>query len=140
MKAEKLADYEARSDLLKDRVILVTGAGSGIGASLARRSAKLGATVVLKGAGTVVAAPEHPVAINLTGNPGMASGGSGDVLAGIIVGLAGQGIPPFEASCAAVWLHGRAADLAAAEKSQISIIACDLIEKLPEAFRALSCR
>ena len=49
MKAEKLADYEARSDLLKDRVILVTGAGSGIGASLARRSAKLGATVVLLG-------------------------------------------------------------------------------------------
>ncbi|MCK4563928.1 MAG: NAD(P)H-hydrate dehydratase, partial [Verrucomicrobia bacterium] len=101
---------------------------------------KLGATVVLKGAGTLVAAPEHPLAINLTGNPGMASGGSGDVLAGIIAGLAGQGIPPFEAACAAVWLHGRAGDLAAAEKSQASLIAPDLIEKLPEAFRAVSCR
>lgn len=103
-------------------------------------SAKLGCVVVLKGAGTIVAAPEHPLAINLTGNPGMASGGSGDVLAGIMTGLAGQGIPPFEAACAAVWLHGRAGDLAAAEKSQTSLIAPDLIEKLPEAFRAVSCR
>jgi len=103
-------------------------------------SARLGATVILKGAGTLVAAPEHPLAINLTGNPGMASGGSGDVLAGMIVGLAGQGIPPFEAACAAVWLHGRAGDLAAAEKSQASLIAPDLLEKLPEAFRAVSCR
>jgi NAD(P)H-hydrate epimerase len=103
-------------------------------------AAKLGATVVLKGAGTLVAAPEHSLAINLTGNPGMASGGSGDVLAGIIAGLAGQGIPPFEAACAAVWFHGRAGDLAAAEKSQASLIAPDLLEKLPEAFRAVSCR
>ena len=103
-------------------------------------AAKLGCVVVLKGAGTVVAAPGRPLAINLTGNPGMASGGSGDVLAGMIAGLAGQGIPPFEAACAAVWLHGRAGDLAAAEKSQASLIAPDLIEKLPEAFRAVSCR
>ncbi|MEN7972374.1 MAG: NAD(P)H-hydrate dehydratase [Verrucomicrobiota bacterium] len=103
-------------------------------------AAKLGATIVLKGAGTVVAAPEHPLAINLTGNPGMASGGSGDVLAGMIAGLTGQGISSFEAACAAVWLHGRAGDLAAAEKSQASMIAPDLIEKLPEAFRDVSCR
>lgn len=101
---------------------------------------RLGAVVVLKGAGTVVAAPEHPLAVNLTGNPGMASGGSGDVLAGIITGFVGQGIPPFEAACAAVWLHGRAGDLAAAEKSQASISASDLIDKLPEAFREVSCR
>ena len=103
-------------------------------------SAKLGCVVVLKGAGTVVAVPEHPLAINLTGNPGMASGGSGDVLAGMIVGLAGQGISPFEAACASVWLHGRAGDLAAAEKSQASLIAPDLLAKLPEAFRDISCR
>jgi len=103
-------------------------------------AAKLGCIVVLKGAGTVVAAPEYPLAINLTGNPGMASGGSGDVLAGILAGLAGQGIPPYEAACAAVWLHGRAGDLAAAEKSQVSLIAPDLIEKLPEAFRDVACR
>lgn len=103
-------------------------------------SAKLGCVVVLKGAGTLVAAPGVPMAVNLTGNPGMASGGSGDVLAGILAGLVGQGIPPFEAACAAVWLHGRAGDLAAAEKSQASLIAPDLIEKLPEAFREVSCR
>jgi NAD(P)H-hydrate epimerase len=108
---------------------------------MARMAAdKLGVTMVLKGAGTLVAAPGNPVAINMTGNPGMASGGSGDVLSGMLGALAGQGIPPYEAACAAVWLHGRAGDLAAAEKSQISIIAPDLIEKLPEAFRGISCR
>jgi NAD(P)H-hydrate epimerase len=76
----------------------------------------------------------------MTGNPGLAAGGSGDVLTGLIAALAGQGIAPFEAACAAVWLHGRAGDLAAAEKSQLSVIATDLIEKLPEAFREISCR
>jgi NAD(P)H-hydrate epimerase len=103
-------------------------------------SAKLNAVVVLKGAGTIVAAPDHTVALNLTGNPGMASGGSGDVLSGILAGLAAQGIPPFEAACATVWLHGRAGDLAAAEKAQACITAPDLIDKLPEAFRDISCR
>jgi hydroxyethylthiazole kinase-like uncharacterized protein yjeF len=108
---------------------------------MARMAAdKLKATIVLKGAGTLVASPGHPVAVNLTGNPGMATGGSGDVLAGIIAGLAAQGIAPFEAACAGVWLHGRAGDLAAAEKSQASLIASDLINKLSEAFRAVSCR
>jgi len=108
---------------------------------MARMAAdKLGATVVLKGAGTVVAAPGNPLAVNLNGNPGMASGGAGDVLAGLLAGLAGQGISLFEAACAAVWLHGRAGDLAAAEKSQATVIATDLIEKLPEAFREISCR
>ncbi len=108
---------------------------------MARMAAtRLNAVVVLKGAGTIAAAPDGRVAINMTGNPGMASGGSGDVLAGILVGLIGQGMDPFAAACAAVWLHGYAGDLAAAEKSQASIIATDLIEKLPEAFRAVSCR
>ena len=103
-------------------------------------ASRLGATVVLKGAGTIVASPDRRMAINMTGNPGMASGGSGDVLAGLIAGFAGQGIAPFEAACAAVWLHGRAGDLAAAEKSQMSLVATDLIEKLPEAIREVSCR
>jgi len=103
-------------------------------------AARLNATVVLKGAGTIVVSPDQRTAINMTGNPGMASGGSGDVLSGIIAGLAGQGLAPFDAACAAVWLHGQAGDLAAAEKSQSSLIASDLIEKLPEAFRSVSCR
>jgi NAD(P)H-hydrate epimerase len=109
--------------------------------AMARMAAdRLDAIIVLKGAGTVVAAPGKPLAINMTGNPGMASGGSGDVLAGMLAGLAGQGMAPFEAACAAVWLHGHAGDLAAAEKSQASIIASDLIEKLPDALRSVSCR
>jgi NAD(P)H-hydrate epimerase len=108
---------------------------------MARMAAdKLGATVVLKGAGTLVATPGQPMAINLSGNPGMATGGSGDVLAGIMAGLVGQGIAPFGAACAAVWLHGRAGDLAAAEKAQASLLATDLIEKIPDAIRDLSCR
>ncbi len=108
---------------------------------MARMAAdRLGAIVVLKGAGTVVAAPGHPLAINMSGNPGMACGGSGDVLAGLLAGLAGQGLDPFASACAAVWLHGRAGELAAAEKSQASIIATDLVEKLSEAFREISCR
>jgi NAD(P)H-hydrate epimerase len=109
--------------------------------ALARMAAdRLRATIVLKGAGTVVAAPGRPLAINMTGNPGMASGGSGDVLAGMLAGLAGQGMAPFEAACAAVWLHGYAGDLAAAEKAQASIIASDQIDKIPEALRVVSCR
>jgi len=108
---------------------------------MARMAAdKLGATVVLKGAGTLIAAPGLPMAVNMTGNPGMAAGGSGDVLAGLIAGLAAQGIAPFEAACAGVWLHGKAGDLAAADKSQASMTSSDLVEKLPEAWRDISCR
>ncbi len=103
-------------------------------------AARLKATVVLKGAGTVVASRDRRLGINMTGNPGMATGGSGDVLAGMIAALVGQGMDTFEAACAGVWLHGHAGDLAAAEKSQASMIVSDLIEKLPEAFRAVSCR
>jgi NAD(P)H-hydrate epimerase len=108
---------------------------------MARMAAdKLNAVVVLKGAGTVVAAPGVPLAVNLTGNPGMAAAGSGDVLAGLIAGLLGQGMAPYGAACAGVWLHGRAGDLAAAEKSQASMMASDLIEKVSDALRDVSCR
>lgn len=103
-------------------------------------AANLNVTLALKGAGTVVAAPEHPLAVNMNGNPGMACGGSGDVLAGLVAGLLAQGLSPFEATCAAVWMHGRAGDCAAAEKSQASIMASDLIAALPEVSRELSCR
>jgi len=92
-------------------------------------------TVVLKGARTIVALPDGQTFINPTGNPGMATGGSGDVLAGMIGGLLAQGIPPGRAAAAAVYLHGRAGDLAAVEKGPASLMAGDLLEKLPEAFK-----
>jgi NAD(P)H-hydrate epimerase len=99
-----------------------------------------GATVVLKGAGTVVAEPGQLLAVNLTGNPGMATGGSGDVLAGMLTAFIGQGMPPGEAARTAVYLHGLAGDIAAETVTQESLIATDLIEALPDAFRFLQAR
>ncbi len=94
---------------------------------------RTGNIVVLKGARTIVAAPSEKLAINSTGNPGMAKGGSGDVLAGLLAGLLAQGIDPLQATKTAVWLHGKAGDLAAAEKTESAMTATDLID----AFRAL---
>lgn len=94
-------------------------------------------TVVLKGAGTVVAHPDYKLGINLTGNPGMATGGSGDVLAGIITSFLAQGMSPFDASSTGVYLHGLAGDLAAEDVTQECLIATDIIRTLPDAFRIL---
>jgi hydroxyethylthiazole kinase-like uncharacterized protein yjeF len=71
---------------------------------------RLHAVVVLKGSGTIVAAPDGRIAINPTGNPGLATGGTGDVLAGLCGSLLAQGLPAWEAALAAVWMHGAAAD------------------------------
>lgn len=101
---------------------------------------KTGAIVILKGAGTVIAASQRPVFINMTGNPGMATGGSGDVLAGIVTGLVGQGVAPFDATRAAVFLHGRAGDMAAWRSSQTGMIASDIVKEIPFAFRELTLR
>ncbi|OQW97246.1 MAG: NAD(P)H-hydrate dehydratase, partial [Verrucomicrobia bacterium A1] len=98
------------------------------------------ATVILKGAGTVVAQDGRPLSINMTGNPGMATAGSGDVLAGLLAGLLGQKLEPFDAARAAVYLHGRAGDMAAWRKSQAGIVAGDLIEELPYVFRDVTLR
>lgn len=99
---------------------------------VARRVAEeSGAVVVLKGAGTIVVVPGGKAYINTTGNPGMASGGSGDVLTGIIAGLAAQGVPLEDAAVAGVYLHGLAGDRAAAEKSRAGLLAGDIIEALP---------
>ncbi len=91
--------------------------------------------VVLKGAGTVVAAPDGRLAVNSTGNPGMATAGTGDALTGIIVGLLAQGLPAWEAACAGVFLHGLAGDLAAAEQGEAGLIAGDVIRAIPQATR-----
>jgi len=98
-------------------------------------AATFGVTVVLKGAGTVIATPHGEVFINTTGNPGMATGGTGDVLTGMIGSLLAQGYGPTQASCLAVYLHGLAGDLAAEEKGETGMIAGDVIGKIPEAIK-----
>ena len=91
--------------------------------------------LLLKGCRTVVANPRGKAFVNPTGNPGMATGGTGDVLTGIIAALLGQGIFPFEAACFAGYLHGLAGDLAAREKGEVSLMASDLIEFFPRALK-----
>ena len=94
-------------------------------------------TIILKGNRTVVASPSGEVFLNTTGNPGMATAGSGDVLTGILTGLLGQGLSLFEAACIGVYVHGLAGDLAKKKKGEISLIAGDLIDNLPIAFRVI---
>jgi ADP-dependent NAD(P)H-hydrate dehydratase / NAD(P)H-hydrate epimerase len=94
--------------------------------------------VVLKGARTVIAMPEGRICINPTGNPGMASGGMGDVLAGMLAALLGQGLSPEDAMKLGVYLHGFVGDHVAAERGQTGLIASDIIEGLPPGMRALS--
>jgi len=93
--------------------------------------------LVLKGARTVIAAPDGMVWINPTGNPGMASGGMGDVLAGLIGSLLAQGLDTHEAACAGVFLHGAAGDMVA-DAGSVGMIATDVIEHLRPAARILS--
>jgi ADP-dependent NAD(P)H-hydrate dehydratase len=100
---------------------------------LARHDQGGNTIVVLKGYQTVVT-DGHRFSINQTGNPGMATGGTGDVLTGLITGLLCQGLSPFDAARLGVHVHGLAGDLAAKELGQVSLIASDLIDFLPAAF------
>jgi len=95
---------------------------------------KTGAVIVLKGAGTVVTDGKK-IYVNKTGNPGMATGGSGDVLTGVIAALAAQGLSDFDAAVLGVYIHGLAGDIAAEKFGQISLTAADIVESLPEAFQ-----
>ncbi len=103
-------------------------------------AATYGCIVVLKGSKTVISTPDGNVYINSTGNPGMASGGAGDVLTGMIGGLMAQGLPPLEAATWGVYLHGLAGDIAAHELGEIPLIAGDLIDYLPDALREVKAR
>lgn len=93
-----------------------------------------GVVLVLKGHHTVVASPRQTY-VNKTGNPGMATGGSGDVLTGIISAILAQGATAFEAACFGVYLHGLAGDLAKKDKGEFALIAGDIIERIPQAFK-----
>jgi NAD(P)H-hydrate epimerase len=92
------------------------------------------AVLVLKGHGTIVT-DGTKLYVNDTGNPGMATGGTGDVLTGLLASLLGQGFSAFDAASLAVWAHGRAGDLAAQRLGMTSLIASDLLKHLPQALR-----
>jgi len=104
-----------------------------------RLAARAGVVVALKGVGTVVT-DAHRVYVNTTGNPGMATAGSGDVLTGVTAALMGQGLDNFDAAVLGVYTHGLAGDIAAEELGQISVIATDIIDTLPRAFTQMNLR
>jgi len=93
--------------------------------------------VLLKGQHTIVTDGSR-VAENTTGNPGMATGGTGDILTGVITALVCQGLTPFDAAVLGAHVHGLAGDLAAAKLGQVSLIASDLLRYLPRAFQAVA--
>ncbi|MBQ3217041.1 MAG: NAD(P)H-hydrate dehydratase [Oscillospiraceae bacterium] len=95
---------------------------------------KTGATILLKGHRTLICG-EGGCFVNSTGNPGMATGGSGDVLAGIIVSLLGQGLSPIRAAALGAWLHGRAGDEAAKRLGEYGLLPRDLIRRLPQLLK-----
>jgi NAD(P)H-hydrate epimerase len=104
-----------------------------------RMSETTNVVLALKGAGTVVTDGQQ-IYVNDTGNPGMATAGSGDVLTGVIAALMGQGLSSFQATVLGVHIHGLAGDIAASRRGQISLIATDIVETLPEAFQRLFVR
>jgi len=106
--------------------------------AIAKQAAqKYNCIIVLKGNKTVIADPQGKIFINPTGNPGMASGGVGDVLTGLIAGFAAQGLATWDSAILGVSLHGLAGDLAAKDKGQYAMIASDLVEKIPYAIQSI---
>ena len=113
-------------DILKNRIE--------IAAEFAR---KYSLCLVLKGAASLIALPDGSVTINPTGNPGMATAGSGDVLTGIIASIIAQGYSSGEAAIAGTYLHGLAGDIFAETETQASLIAGDLMRTLPESLKRI---
>ena len=110
----------------------IQGKRRAVAAEFAKRH---GVYLVLKGAATIIAAPDGRLAINPTGNPGMAAGGMGDVLTGLLGGLLAQGLAPFEASCLAVYVHGLAADRIVRAGRPFGFLASELATEIPAAFQ-----
>ncbi len=102
-----------------------------------RFAADFNVVLVLKGAPTVTATPAGETYVNPTGNSGLGSGGTGDVLTGLIAGLLAQGADPANAAVAATYIHGRSADIATEELTEYCLTAGDVIDHLPDAFRSL---
>lgn len=98
---------------------------------------RYGVYLIVKGANTQIVSPDGNVFFNSTGNPGMATGGSGDVLTGLLAGLLAQGYPPKQAALLGVFLHGRSGDLAAEDLSQEAITAKDVVGFLPKAWKSI---
>jgi NAD(P)H-hydrate epimerase len=96
-----------------------------------------GVVTVLKGARSLIASPEGRLGINLTGNPGMAAGGMGDVLTGMIGGFLVQGMEVYDASSFAVWLHGAAGDRARQMLGPVGFLASEIMQFLPHLFREM---
>jgi NAD(P)H-hydrate epimerase len=94
--------------------------------------------VILKGHRTLVVSPDGRTSINLTGNPGMATGGTGDVLLGMVAAWCGQGMDPDEAARLAVYLHGLAGDLAESEVGEVALIATDVVSHIGAAILDLT--
>ncbi len=97
-----------------------------------------GATLILKGAPTVVASPDGRVSVSPTGTPALATAGTGDVLTGLLTALLAQGLPAYDAARLAAYVHGRAGELAEAARGPLGVIASDVLEQIPEALRELS--
>ncbi len=103
----------------------------------ARFARRYRCVVALKGLRTIIAGPDGDVYVNPTGNSGMGTGGTGDILTGILGGLLAQGLSPLDAAQLGVYLHGLAGDLAAADKTERGMIAGDLLDRIPAAWRIL---
>jgi hydroxyethylthiazole kinase-like uncharacterized protein yjeF len=119
------------SRLLETSVAELQGNRVGTARSFAVRH---GVVLVLKGARTIVAGPDESVRVNPTGNPGMASGGTGDVLSGIIGAFLAQGLPAFDAASVGVLAHGSAGDAAARRSGQLGLVASDIVDSLGEVW------
>ncbi len=123
--------------LAKQQAACETNKRAGQAAALCGRDGSGRTIVVLKGHQTIITDGEQ-YAVNATGNPGMATGGTGDCLTGIIAALVAQGLCPWEAAQLGVHVHGMAGDLAAERLGEISLIASDLVDFLPEVFMKLA--